>query len=78
MAVDIHAIMMNYRDLPQYQHVFAVRKVVHYSPEGDMVFLIYRQVIEYVKLERPLLGYCKHQYKKLRTYSQHQIMNWYK
>lgn len=78
MAICLHYIIGTWKD--EYTHKYAPKELKnsHLNPNESMVFYIYRQVIEYKRIDRPALGYTRADFKKIKVYSQHQILSWFK
>lgn len=77
MAISMHYFHSSWLDEDRHKYLPQTRRIIHVEPDGSLVHYIYRQVLEYERLERPKLGYVKHQYKLLKVYSQHQIASWF-
>lgn len=75
MAICLHSFIVHWVDEKKNKYASRSVKETHVNPNGGMVWYYCRQVIEYEKLDLPELGFTKHRYKKLRVYSQHQIMS---
>ena len=73
MSIVLHQMMIDYI---QSEHTSLKKKKIA-EPSSYVIQKVYRQVIEWEKLDRPQFGQHRIQFKKVKVYSQHMIKTWF-
>jgi len=77
MAINLHYFISTRPNVMTSKYLPKTRRDYYKLPDLKNIFYTYRQVIEFEKLTRPKLGISRVQFKKLKTYSQNQILSWF-